>query len=37
MSGVFLIGSRLFLPYMAASAAISVAYASRVGLIVVVL
>jgi O-antigen ligase len=37
MSGVFLIGSRLFLPYMAGSAAISVAYASRVGLIVVVL
>jgi O-antigen ligase len=37
MSGVFLIGSRLFLPYMAGSAAISVAYASRVGLIVVTL
>ena len=37
MSGVFLIGSRMFLPYMAASAAISVAYASRVGLIVVML
>ncbi|HKP15704.1 MAG TPA: O-antigen ligase family protein [Gemmatimonadaceae bacterium] len=37
MSGVFLIGSRLFLPYMALSAALSVAYASRVGLIVVML
>ena len=37
MAGVFLIGSRLFIPYMAASAGLSVAYASRVGLIVVAL
>jgi O-antigen ligase len=35
MAGVFLIGSRLFLPYMLGCAALSVAYASRVGLIVV--
>lgn len=35
MAGVFFVGSRLFLPYSLASAAISVAYASRVGLIVV--
>jgi len=37
MAGAFLIGSRLFIPYMAASAGLSVAYASRVGLIVVAL
>ncbi|HEX7978924.1 MAG TPA: O-antigen ligase family protein [Gemmatimonadaceae bacterium] len=37
MSGVFLIGSRLFIPYMIGSAGLSVAYASRVGLIIVVL
>jgi putative inorganic carbon (HCO3(-)) transporter len=37
MAGVFLIGSRGFIPYMAGSAAISVAYASRVGLIIVAL
>lgn len=35
MAGVFFVGSRLFLPYALGSAAISVAYASRVGLIVV--
>ena len=37
MAGVFLIGSRAFIPYMLGSAAISVAYASRVGLIIVAL
>ena len=37
MAGVFLIGTRLFIPYMAGSAGLSVAYASRVGLIVVAL
>ena len=37
MAGVFLIGSRAFIPYLAGSAAISVAYASRVGLIIVAL
>jgi putative inorganic carbon (HCO3(-)) transporter len=35
MGGVFLIGTRAFIPYMMGSAAISVAYASRVGLIIV--
>ena len=35
MAGVFLIGSRLFVPYVLGSAALSVAYASRVGLIIV--
>jgi O-antigen ligase len=37
MGGVFLIGSRLFIPYMIGSAGVSVAYASRVGMIIVVL
>ena len=37
MAGVFLIGTRAFIPYMLGSAAISVAYASRVGLIIVAL
>jgi hypothetical protein len=37
MAGVFFIGSRLFIPYMAVTAGLSVAYASRVGLIVVAL
>ena len=37
MAGAFLIGSRAFIPYMLGSAAISVAYASRVGLIIVAL
>jgi O-antigen ligase len=37
MGAVFLIGSPLFIPYMLGSAAISVAYASRVGLIIVAL
>ena len=37
MAGVFLIGSRLFLPYMAGSALICAAYASRSGFIVVAL
>jgi O-antigen ligase len=37
MAGVFLIGSRLFLPYMAGSALICAAYASRSALIVVAL
>ena len=37
MSGLFLIGSRLFVPYMLGSAVLSVAYASRVGLITVTL
>ena len=35
MAGVFFIGTRLFIPYMAVGAGLSVAYASRVGLIVV--
>jgi len=37
MAGVFLIGSRLFLPYMAGSALVCAAYASRSGFIVVAL
>jgi O-antigen ligase len=37
MAGVFLIGSRLFLPYMAGSALICAAYASRSGFIIVAL
>jgi putative inorganic carbon (HCO3(-)) transporter len=37
MAGVFLIGSRLFLPYMAGSALICAAYASRSAFIVVAL
>src|SRR5215211_3995429 len=37
MAGVFLIGSRLFIPYMAGSALLCAAYASRAGFIVVVL
>ena len=37
MAGVFLIGSRLFIPYMAGSAVICAAYASRAGFIVVAL
>jgi O-antigen ligase len=35
MAGVFLIGSRLFVPYMAGSAVMCAAYASRAGFIVV--
>ena len=37
MAGVFLIGSRLFIPYMAGSALVCAAYASRSGFIVVAL
>jgi putative inorganic carbon (HCO3(-)) transporter len=37
MAGVFLIGSRLFVPYMFGSAALCAAYASRAGFIVVTL
>ena len=37
MAGVFLIGSRMFLPYMAGSAILCAAYASRAGFIVVTL
>jgi len=37
MAGVFLIGSRLFIPYMAGSALVCAAYASRSGFIIVAL
>jgi len=37
MAGVFLIGSRMFLPYVFGSAMLCAAYASRAGLIVVLL
>jgi O-antigen ligase len=37
MGGVFLIGSRLFVPYMVGSAILCAAYASRAGFIVVLL
>ena len=37
MAGVFLIGSRLFVPYMCGSAVLCAAYASRAGFIVVAL
>ena len=37
LAGLFFIGTRLFIPYMAVGAGLSVAYASRVGLIVVAL
>ena len=37
MAGVFLIGSRLFVPYMVGSAVLCAAYASRAGFIVVTL
>jgi O-antigen ligase len=37
MAGVFLIGSRMFVPYMAGSAILCAAYASRAGFIVVLL
>jgi putative inorganic carbon (hco3(-)) transporter len=37
MAGVFFLGSRLFVPYVLASTVLSLLYASRVGIIIVVL